>query len=130
MATMTIPGLAPNGALMRLDAIKAKMGPAPWSLRLVENETTWANLHCRLPGDENTQHYHPDPEWWVVLEGELEWSLGGQEYVRAKLGDVVYAAPNVSHHIRVVGDGPSLRLAIGSRNRDHIYEGPNLPKRE
>jgi quercetin dioxygenase-like cupin family protein len=119
MAVVSIPGLAPNGALMQLEALKARMGDGPWSVRIVENETTWANLHCQLPGQGNTAHYHAEPEWWVVIEGELEWSLGGQEYVRAKRGDIVYAGPNVSHHIRVVGDGPSLRLAIGSPNRSH-----------
>ncbi len=129
MPVEPIPGLAPNVGHMPLEAIKAARGEPPWSVRLIETERMWANLHCQAPGQGNREHYHETDEWWVVLEGELEWSLGGQDYFRARQGDIVFAAKNVSHHIRVVGDKPALRLAVGMPGHSHIYEGPNIPSR-
>ncbi|MBM4082949.1 MAG: cupin domain-containing protein, partial [Planctomycetes bacterium] len=109
--------------LARLADIKARKGPPPWVERLVWTDEIQGILICQAPGHPNDRHYHLHDEWWMVLEGEIEWAIEGeQERVRAKAGDFVLVPRNRFHHIHVTGDKPSIRLAIGVRGEPHRHE--------
>lgn len=130
MTDAVLPKIAPNLTRQSIQHVIEAMGPPPWSARLIDTDRMWAVLICYAAGHTNNEHYHPDEdEWWVILEGELEWSLDGAEYFRAQKGDLVFAPRRVWHHIRHAGGDYSLRLAVGRPDNPHIFDGPTKPKR-
>lgn len=57
-------------------------------------------------------HYHKThSETFYVLDGQVEWTVGGETHVLNK-GDAVYIPPNTVHSIRVVGGKPMQNLMI------------------
>jgi mannose-6-phosphate isomerase-like protein (cupin superfamily) len=108
-----------------LEALKAEKGAPPWSVRLVTNQTQQAFLIHQGPGHPNDTHYHEHDEWWVVLEGRIAWYIEGREEpVIAEAGQIVYGPANRWHHIEILGDGPSTRLAINTLGEFHRYDRP------
>ncbi len=43
-------------------------------------------------------HVHPVPEFYVVLSGQTEWTLGDETFI-AERGEIVYIAPNTLHRM-------------------------------
>lgn len=111
-----------NQTLTRLGSVKERMGEASWSARVIYTDSMSAVLIHQNPGEGNRKHYHEnDDEWWVVMQGEIEWELEGKGVVRAKKDDIVFVPRGVIHTIRAVGDIPSIRLAIGRPDVPHTY---------
>jgi quercetin dioxygenase-like cupin family protein len=93
-----------------------------WAEEVVLDQRNRANMICQLPGESNRPHWHPDfDEWWVVLKGELKWSIGDAPPVTARTGDVVFAAAGFRHAIATVGNEPSVRLAVTIPGVRHIF---------
>ena len=121
---------APKGLLgaaklhARVEDIKRSKGAPPWSEKLVVNDQIVGTLICQPAGHKTDTHYHLVDEWWVVLEGEIDWEIEGAEVVRARAGDVVYAPDLHYHHIKPTGSGPSIRLAITPPGEFHRHDRP------
>jgi mannose-6-phosphate isomerase-like protein (cupin superfamily) len=120
----TVSGRLGRGCLhARIEDIKRARGAPPWSEKLVINDQIVGTLICQPPGHPNDRHYHLADEWWVVLEGEIDWEIEGQtQPVRASAGDFVFAPARHFHHIRPTGSGPTLRLAITPPGELHRHE--------
>ena len=118
--TMPVGLLGAETLHARVEDIKGRKGAAPWVEKVVVNEQMSGTLICQPPGHQTDRHYHLVDEWWVVLEGEIDWEIEGRaEIVRARAGD-----------IRPTGDRPSIRLAITPAGEFHRHdrpagEGPN-----
>src|SRR5687768_8126544 len=88
----------------RLEEIKAREGEPPWSDTLVMTDDIQAFIICHPPGQPNDTHYHHHDEWWVVLQGEIDWYIEGEaEPIHAKAGDFVIGPKFRWHHIEPVG---------------------------
>jgi mannose-6-phosphate isomerase-like protein (cupin superfamily) len=122
----TVSGLLGRETLHAcIDDIKRAKGAPPWAEKLVVNEQIVGTLICQPAGHETDTHYHLTDEWWIVLEGEIDWEIEGyREPVRAKAGDFVFAPARHYHHIRPTGTGPSIRLAITPPGEFHRYDRP------
>ena len=73
--------------------------------------TVW-NLE---PGQENDYHRHPENEHYqIVIEGELEFTLGDQDPVLVRPGQIVVIPTNVPHGIRNTSDGRGTYVAFTS----------------
>ena len=93
-----------------------------WTEEVVLDQRNRANMIYQLPGESNRAHWHPGfDEWWVVIRGELTWTIGNSEPVLAKKGDLVFVEEGYLHEITTVGDRPSVRLAVTTPDRKHIY---------
>ena len=123
-AQATVSGvLGPGNLHARIDAIKRAKGAPPWSEKIVVNEQIVGTLICQPPGHPNDRHYHLVDEWWLVVEGEIDWEIEGQaEPVRARAGDFVLVPANHFHHIRPTGERPTIRLAITPPGEFHRLE--------
>ena len=105
----------------RLGDVVAERGDAPWVERLVLTDEVVATLICMPPGNSSRRHYHPEnDEFWIVLGGELVWHIEDEEPRTAVTGDVMRVPRGKAHNIVTVGDGPSLRLAIGIPDIPHV----------
>jgi mannose-6-phosphate isomerase-like protein (cupin superfamily) len=120
----TVTGLLGREKLhARIEEIKRAKGQAPWYEKLVVNDQIVGTLICQPPGHKTDRHYHLTDEWWVVLEGEIDWEIEGHpEPIRARAGDFVFAPARHFHHIRPTGTTPSIRLAITPPGEFHRLE--------
>lgn len=117
--------------MLRLDAIKAAHGAAPWVHELGSTNGTRAVLICQAPGHRNDTHYHEADEWWYIVEGAQTWTFldtGVTHHVRA--GDFIFAPARAIHHIEVVGDAPAIRLAMSAIGEFHRYDRPGCVPKE
>jgi mannose-6-phosphate isomerase-like protein (cupin superfamily) len=115
-------GAWPNVLHTRVAKLVATMGPAPWSKRIIADERQLVTLIASAPGGGNRPHWHREfDEWWVVLEGRLEWELTGGTVFQAIKDEIVWVPRGTVHHIRNVGDGLSLRLAVAMPPANHYY---------
>ena len=105
-----------------IDDIKQRMGNAPWIYMLVYSGKDQIGLICQQPGEGARKHCHvTHDEWWIVLEGEFEWSLEDGTVIHATESDVVCLPKGTVHSIVCTGDKPGIRIACGARDMDHIY---------
>ena len=109
-----------------LEAIKSEMGPPPWSRSIVLADHVCGVVIYQYSGQENDNHCHNYDEWWVVLEGEIDWIIEGREDrpVEAKAGDFVFVPAQTFHHIFPKGRKPSVRLGIALPGQGHLHERP------
>ena len=96
----------------------------------VKDDHTWANV-IRQPGiptppDSNFGHFHENfGEFWVVMEGQLDFLIQGVPLIRAEFGDIVFAPEERYHRATSAGTGMSTRLAITPRPPSLHYEQPD-----
>ena len=71
-----------------LEDIKKEMGPPPWSHAVVLADHVAGVVIYQNSGQINDNHCHNYDEWWVILEGEIDWVIEGREDqpVHAKAG--------------------------------------------
>jgi mannose-6-phosphate isomerase-like protein (cupin superfamily) len=112
----------PNALRTRVADLAARMGPPPWSRRIIQDERQLVTLIANAPGGGNRPHWHADfDEWWVVMAGELRWELTGGVVVDARKDDIVWVPRGTVHHIRAVGSENSLRLAVAMPPATHYF---------
>lgn len=94
----------------------------------VRDDHTWANV-IRAPGvptppPSSWGHFHENfAEFWVVMEGQLEFLIEGEPLIRAEAGDIVFAPEERWHRALSAGTGMSTRLAITPRPPSlHYYQ--------
>src|SRR6266508_381490 len=76
---VTMKGLLGPGQLhARVEEIKRAKGTPPWTEKVVVNDQIVGTLICQPPGHPTDRHYHLSDEWWVVLEGEIDWEIEGR----------------------------------------------------
>ena len=123
----TVAGLLGRETLhARIGEIKEAKGTPPWVEKLVVNDQVVGTLICQPSGHPTDRHYHLTDEWWIVLEGEIDWEIEGHAApVHARAGDFVFAPARHYHHIRPTGSGPSLRLAITPAGEFHRHDRPD-----
>ncbi len=112
----------PNMLHTRIADVMERMGPPPWSVRLIQDERNLVTLIATPPGRGNRPHWHKDfDEWWVVMGGRLRWELTGGHVIEAQTGDIVWVPRGTVHHIQTIGDELSLRLAVAMPPATHYF---------
>lgn len=75
--------------------------------------------------DEDKGHLHETgPEFWFILEGQMEFKIGSVPVFVADQGDVVYAPAKTWHRIRFAGASMATRLAIVGYPNSHVFQPP------
>jgi quercetin dioxygenase-like cupin family protein len=110
----------------RLDDILARHRQnGPWAEPLVLSDDIQAFVIVHPPGTPNDTHYHEHDEWWVVMQGEINWYIEGRaEPIRARAGDFVLCPKLHNHHLEPVGSELTVRIAITTRGEFHRYDRP------
>ena len=89
---------------------------------IVSDDRNFGTLIKDEPGGTNRPHYHSDwDEWWVVLDGVIEFHLGDETFLATR-GKVVHVPAGMVHHIQTPErfQKYSLRLAIAKPPAIHI----------
>jgi len=74
--------------------------------------------------DKDKGHFHAEcAEFWIILEGKMDYRIEGAGDILADQGDVVYAPRGHWHRPRFAGDGQACRLAMnGFQDIGHFFE--------
>jgi quercetin dioxygenase-like cupin family protein len=76
--------------------------------------------------EEDKGHQHvTGPEFWFILEGQMEFKIGSVPTFVADQGDIVYAPALTWHRIRFAGEGMATRLAIVGYANSHVFQPPD-----
>ena len=73
--------------------------------------------------DDDLGHLHlTGPEFWFILEGQMEFKIGSVPLIVADQGDIVYAPAQTWHRVRFAGTGMATRLAIVGYANSHVFQ--------
>ena len=126
---------SPDGKPDRLyftfdDMEKEHRGKRSWSELAIRKNRAHANLISGYAADVkpragNRGHFHDFPEMWIIVKGQLRFTIQEIDPFVAGEGDIVYA-PTWSWHLPVpYGDGPACRLALTPFPAgNHLYDAP------
>lgn len=105
LAILTVPGsaLAQQSRIKRTDLQRH-------DLSVPGREAVQARIDFE-PGAAFPKHSHPGEEIIYVLEGLLEYQVGGEPPVTLKAGDVLFIPSGVIHSARNVGSSNATELA-------------------
>jgi mannose-6-phosphate isomerase-like protein (cupin superfamily) len=98
--------------------------------RFVVDDRAFANIIRGRQADRDNPldngHFHEvSGEFWMILEGQIEYKITGIPTFVADQGDIVYAPKQTWHRAHHFGTGPSTRLAMnGYPDMLHNYQ-PN-----
>ena len=79
-----------------------------------------------VPGDKGHLHV-TGPEFWFILEGKMEFTIGSVPTFVADQGDIVYAPATVWHQVRFAGTEMATRLAVVGYAFSHVFPGKEAP---
>ncbi len=122
-----MPYVPPGDAVARPDtdlgALAAERGPGPWRIPLVGDPGVRAVLLGWPPGFRTIPHRHPGAsELFAVQSGRIGFRLADLPEVDLEPGSFLVARPGELHGLRVLGDEPSVLLAIVGPNEDRPDE--------
>lgn len=95
--------------------------------RFIADDRAVANIirgNPQHPADNDKGHFHEvSSEFWLILEGQIEYRIGSLPIFVADQGDIVYAPKQMWHRATWAGNGPATRLAMnGYQDLLHDYQ--------
>ena len=70
------------------------------------------------PGAGNQFHRHPGDQWWAVQEGEVTFTVRGQQPRLMKAGDFVYVPRGTIHRNQNLSKGPARSIELNITDKD------------
>ena len=110
--------------LFRPDDIHARLGPGPWQMGLFHDGRNDVALVCDAPPSkaEEAPLQIDSGEFWFVLNGEYECSIGSRPPFRAEKGDIVMCPAGLMGQCRTTADEGALRVSVSRIGEDVILE--------
>ena len=70
------------------------------------------------PGAGNQFHRHPGDQWWAVQEGEVTYTVKGQEPRLVKAGEFVYVPRGTIHRNQNLSKLPARSIELNITDKD------------
>jgi quercetin dioxygenase-like cupin family protein len=70
------------------------------------------------PGAGNQFHRHPGDQWWAVQEGEVTFTVRGQQPRLMKAGDFVYVRRGTIHRNQNLSKRPARSIELNITDKD------------
>ncbi len=120
---------APNKPHWKLAQLLADhKGQASWRQTVVSDDYLRGEYIQMAPGEKTPRRLHPDTrEWWVVQDGQIRFTIDGQEPFVAKKGFLVQVPYRTVYSMETVGDQPSLRFEVNIANAKTMYPAEDKP---
>jgi mannose-6-phosphate isomerase-like protein (cupin superfamily) len=124
-----MPWVAPNKPIWKLSELLAKhKGQLNWKETVVSDELLHADYISMAPGVKTPRQFHPDTRtWWIVQDGQIRFTIEGQEPFIATKGFMVQVPYRNIFSLETVGDKPSLRLEVNIANAQTMYPLDETP---
>jgi mannose-6-phosphate isomerase-like protein (cupin superfamily) len=129
-----VPPMKPVWKLSELKKIHA--GQNNWQEQIVRDPEQEATYNSAAPGTKFPRSMHPDtPTEFVVVAGELHFTIEGQSPVTAVRGSIVNILKNTVFSYEVAGTQNALWVQVDPRNLKTVYPSddpapPALPGTE
>ena len=121
----TAPGgwTAPHKPHTRLaDLLAQHKGQKDWAETMVDDDTLHADYIAMAPGGKTPKRMNADTrEWWVIQDGQVRFTIDGQEPFVASKGYLVQVPYRTFYTMETVGDRPSLRLEVNIAKARKMY---------
>ena len=96
--------------------------------RVVSDSSLHADYISMAPGTKTPRRFHPDTrEWWIVQDGQIRFTIEGQEPFVARKGYLVQVPYRTTYSIETIGDKPSLRLEVNIAGAQTMYPIDQAP---
>jgi quercetin dioxygenase-like cupin family protein len=104
------------------DLLARHKGQGDWIESMVDDDTLHAEYISMAPGRKTPQRMNADTrEWWVVQDGQIRFTIDGQEPFVASKGYLVQVPYRTFYAMETVGDRPSLRLEANIARARKMY---------
>ena len=121
----TAPGgwTAPHKPHTKLaDLLAQHKGQKDWAETMVDDDTLHADYIAMAPGGKTPKRMNADTrEWWVIQDGQVRFTIDGQEPFVASKGYLVQVPYRTFYTMETVGDRPSLRLEVNIAKARKMY---------
>jgi quercetin dioxygenase-like cupin family protein len=106
--------VAPHKPHMKLSDLLARhKGRADWTEVVVDDDNLHAAYISMAPGKSTPRRMNADTrEWWIVQDGQIRFTIDGQEPFVASKGYLVQVPYRNMYTMETVGDRPSLRFEV------------------
>ena len=113
----------PHKPHTKLTDLKAKYkGQKSWREVIVDDKHLHSEYLYLQPGQGHPKAMHPDTRaWWVVMEGEVEFTFETKEPFVAKKGAIVQVPYQTLYEYKVVGTQPALIFETNIAGAKTIY---------
>ncbi len=117
---------APNKPIWKLkDLLADHKGQASWTQTVVSDNLLHADYISMAPGEKTPRRFHPDnPVWWIVQDGQIRFTIEGQEPFVASKGWLVQV-PYRKH----LQHGDRWHDSIAASGSDCRQRDDNVPDR-
>jgi mannose-6-phosphate isomerase-like protein (cupin superfamily) len=110
------------------DIVAKHKGQADWTESIVDDETLHADYVSMAPGKKTPKRMNADTrEWWVVQDGQIRFTIDGQEPFVASKGYLVQVPYRTMYTMETVGDKPSLRFEVNIARATKMYSMDEKP---
>src|SRR5687767_4454006 len=126
------PYTPPHKPHWKLSEVLAQnAGKQSWALTVVDDAHLKAQYISMAPGESTpTKFYADNPAWWVVQDGQIRFTIDGQEPFVASKGYLVQVPYRIPFRMETVGDRPSVRFEVTVAGASVLYpnDGKFQPK--
>lgn len=103
-------------------------GQADWVETIVDDDTLHADYISMGPGVKTPRRMNADTrEWWVIQDGQIRFTIDGQEPFIASKGYIVQVPYRTFYTMETVGDQPSLRFEVNIARAKKMYPVDSTP---
>src|SRR5688572_18450427 len=115
--------VAPHKPHTKLADVLAKhKGQSDWTELIVDDDNLHAAYISMGPGTKTPRRMNADTrEWWVVQDGQIRFTIDGQEPFVASKGYLVQVPYRNMYTMETVGDSPSLRFGVNVAKARKMY---------
>lgn len=104
------------------ELLGAHAGQADWTETIVDDDTLHAQYISMGPGRSTPRRMNADTrEWWVIQDGQVRFSIDGQESFVASKGYIVQVPYRTMYTLETIGDRPSLRFEVNIAKTQKMY---------
>ena len=121
--------VAPHTPHTKLTEVLAKhKGQTDWVEPVVYDDNLHADYISMGPGKKTPRRMNADTrEWWVIQDGEIRFTIDGQEPFVASKGYLVQVPYRNMYQMETVGDRPSLRFEVNIAKARKMYPMDEKP---
>jgi mannose-6-phosphate isomerase-like protein (cupin superfamily) len=110
------------------EILAAHKDQTDWTEPLVKDNYLEAAYISMGPGKKTARRFNADTrEWWIVQDGQIRFSIEGQEPFVASKGYMVEVPYRNVYSMETVGDKPSLRFEVNIANATRDYPADEKP---
>ena len=111
-----------------VDVLAAHKGHADWTELVVDDDNLHAAYISMGPGKTTPRRMNADTrEWWIIQDGQIRFSIDGQEPFVASKGYLVQVPYRNMYSMETVGDQPSLRYEVNIAKARKMYPMDEKP---